>query len=416
MTVHELLAELHRLDIRVLVEGNRLRLNAPKGALTDVLRDAVRVHRDDLLSLMSQTASSNGGDAPLPPITPRPSSAGPVPLSYAQRQLWMLERLQPGNTTYNVPLIFRLRDRVDPAGLEAALREVGRRHDILRTRIVEQGDEPVQIVGPVDPLTLTVTDLTALPPVEREIEAKRLIDEEAHRPFDLRAGPLLRARLLVLAPDENIIQITVHHIAADGWSLHLLVRELITLYRAVQAGRPSPFQELPIQYGDFAWWQREWLQGDRIQAHLDYWKRQLAGELPVLELPTDHPRPPIRTSRGGRQTLRLDAELHQAVVRFDREERVTPFMTLFAAFAELLHRYSGQEDLLIGAPFAGRSRTELEPLIGFFVNTVVLRADLSGRPDFRTLVRRVREMVLDAHTYQDVPSRSCSRSSGPKRT
>ena len=232
---------------------------------------------------------------------------------------------------------------------------------------------------------------------------QRLVVQEARRPFDLARGPLIRASVLQLADDEQVGLLTMHHIVSDGWSAGILIREMAALYQAYSSGRLSPLPELPIQYADFAYWQRGWLQGDVLQTQLDYWKQQLDGSPPLLELPADHPRPAVQTFRGGRQSLPLPKDLGIALSALSRDEAATLFMTLLAAFKVLLHCYTSRDDLVVGTPVANRNRLETEGLIGFFVNALVLRTDLSGNPTFREVVRRVREVCLGAYAHQDLP-------------
>ncbi|MGH2619360.1 MAG: condensation domain-containing protein, partial [Anaerolineales bacterium] len=253
-----------------------------------------------------------------------------------------------------------------------------------------------------EPLTLTVTDLSGLPEAGREAEVSARAAEEARQPFDLARGPLLRVRLLKLGDEEYIALMTMHHIISDGWSLGIFIRESAALYEAFASGRKSPLSELPIQYSDFACWQQELLRGEALQTQLAYWKRQLAG-LPVLELPTDRPRPPVQTFSGAWQSSLLSAELSKSLEALSRREGVTLFMTLLAGFQTLLHRYTNQDDIVVGADIANRNRRETEDLIGFFVNQLVLRTDLSANPTFRELLGRVREVTLWAFAHQDMP-------------
>ncbi|MBI3472584.1 MAG: amino acid adenylation domain-containing protein [Candidatus Solibacter usitatus] len=325
-----------------------------------------------------------------------------VPLSFAQQRLWFLDQLSPGNAFYNVDTALPLNMPVDAGTLEKSLNEIVRRHAGLRTTFRAENGQPVQIVAPRLDLTVPVVDLRALAEPERQAEAHRLANQEAQRPFDLSAGPLIRATLLKLADAAHILLLTLHHIAADGWSMNVFFRELSTIYDAFTDGKPSPLPELPIQYSDFAVWQRGWLQADVLQYQLDYWKRQLA-DLPALQLPCDHPRPPIQTYGGAFQLIKLPAGLSADLKSLSQAEGVTLFMTLLAAFQILLSRYTGQEDVAVGTPIAGRNRVEVEALIGFFVNTLVLRTDLSADLSFRKLLGQVREVCLGAYAHQDLP-------------
>lgn len=324
------------------------------------------------------------------------------PLSFAQQRLWFLDQLSPGNSFYNLPLILHLKAPIDTGALERSLNEITRRHEVLRTTFAVADGQPVQIISPALTLSLPVIDLRHLPEGERGAVAQRLADEGAWQPFDLSRGPLLRASLLRLGPFAYVLLLTLHHIVADDWSMRILHEELTTLYNAFAAGLPSPLPELPIQYADYAVWQRDWLQGEALESQLAYWRRQLAGLTP-LELPTDNPRPAVQSFRGASHLLKVLPPLAAALQALSQRRGVTLFMTLLAAFLTLLHRYTGQDDLVLGLPVAGRNIPEVERIIGFFVNTLVLRADLSGDPTFLELLGRVREVALNAYANQDLP-------------
>jgi NRPS condensation-like uncharacterized protein len=265
------------------------------------------------------------------------------------------------------------------------------------------GGEPVQIIHAAEAVKLPITDLSDLREDEQEAEVQRLRSEEAQRPFDLAAGPLLRLRLLRLAAEQHVLLFTMHHIISDGWSMNVLIGEVSRLYNSFLRGEPSPLRELPIQYVDYAVWQRQWLRGEVLEAQMTYWREQLAGASPMLELPTDHARPAVQTHRGGAESFRLSAELSERLKRLSQEEGVTLFMLLLAAFQVLLYRYSGQADISVGTPIAGRTRREVEELIGFFVNTLVLRTEVKGEESFLQLVGRVKEVCLGAYGHQEVP-------------
>ncbi|MEA2693259.1 MAG: hypothetical protein QOJ16_2646, partial [Acidobacteriota bacterium] len=345
------------------------------------------------------------------PIPTRPWQPGDsAPLSYAQERLWFLDQLDPGSAAYNIPLALRLTGHLDVPALAASLTEIARRHATLRTRFAllagASEERPIQVIGPPAGLALPLADLAGLPEAAREAEAHRLAREEARRPFDLGKGPVLRAALLRLrrvpGEEEHAALLDVHHIASDGWSTGVLVREIAALYTAFAAGRPSPLPELPIQYADFAAWQREWLTGEVLAAQIDYWRRTLTG-VPALQLPTDRPRPAVASFRGASVPLDLPPSLGRDLEELGRTRGASLFMTLLAAFSALLARWSGQEDVTVGSPIANRTRAEVEGLIGFFVNTLVLRSDLSGTPSFGALLDRVREAALGAYAHQDLP-------------
>jgi amino acid adenylation domain-containing protein len=343
------------------------------------------------------------GGAVVPRVERAEREGDEMPLSFAQQRLWFIDQLEPGNPVYNTPRGVRLRGTLDIAALERALTELVRRHEVLRTTFRDLHGEPVQVIGKAEPFTVTVEDLSGLPEATREEEARRLTLEEAQSPFDLSAGPLIRARLLRLSTAEHVLLLSMHHIVSDGWSMGVLIREVAALYAALTKGEPSPLEELSLQYGDYAVWQRKWLHGEVLEAQLAYWRKQLAGAPPVLELPTDRPRPHVQTFRGAALPFKLSKELAEELRALSRREGVTLYMTLLAGLQTLLARYTGQEDISTGTPIANRRRGEIESLIGFFVNTLVLRTDVSGNPTFRELVGRVRETALGAYAHQDVP-------------
>ena len=394
-----------------------------------------------------------------PPITPVPRGGG-LPLSFAQQRLWFLDQMEPGNPFYNVPAAVSLTGPLDVAALQRSLGMTVRRHEALRTSFAAQGGQPVQIIAPALAPRLTLVDLRRVPETRRAAEAQRLSAEAARLPFDLARGPLLRATLLRLDDAEHMLLLTLHHIVSDGWSTRVFVREIVALYDAFSTRRPAALPDLPVQYADYAVWQRQWFEGSGargqgsgarsqesgvrsqesdigvsqiqnsklniqnfspdspspiparplryacppspLQAQLAYWKQQLA-DAPTLDFPTDRPRPAVQSFQGARQVLMLLAAPTEALRAFSQREGVTLFMTLLAAWQTLLARHSDQDVVVVGAPIAGRTRPETEGLIGFFVNTLVLRTDLSGDPTFRELLRRVREVCLGAYAHQDLP-------------
>ncbi|WP_420127106.1 amino acid adenylation domain-containing protein [Longimicrobium sp.] len=335
-------------------------------------------------------------------IVPRAHRDG-APLSFAQERLWFMDQLEPGSATYNISVARRLEGALDPAVLERALGEIVRRHEALRTVFREVDGSPVQVIAPFGGFTLPLHDLSALPDAEREVEVARRATDEARLPFDLTTGPLFRAALLRLGGEEHVLLLSMHHIVSDGWSMGVLAREMWTLYEAYQAGGESPLPELPVQYADYAVWQREQLQGDNLERQLSYWRGQLAGAPELLELPTDRPRPPVQTFRGANERIELSAELLERLQALARSEGATLYMVALAAFQVLLSRYSGSDDVVVGSPMAGRTRKEVAGLIGFFVNTLVLRTDLGGDPSFREALGRVREATLGAFEHQELP-------------
>ncbi|ELX13938.1 amino acid adenylation domain containing protein [Janthinobacterium sp. HH01] len=326
-----------------------------------------------------------------------------MPLSFAQQRLWFLDQFEPGSAFYNIPAAVRLSGQLDVAALQGALNEIVRRHEALRTRFASVDGTPVQVIAPESQLALEATDLSDLPHAERDAKAQWLVQDEAQTPFDLATGPLIRARLLRLSESEHIVLLTMHHIVSDGWSIGVLVQEVAALYGAYVQQQPSPLPELPIQYADFAHWQRQWLSGDVLQRQLDYWQGHLTGAPALLTLPTDHPRPVHQTHRGATQPPALSATTTAALNALSRQKQSTLFMTLTAAFNVLLSRYAGQDDISIGTPIANRNRAETEGLIGFFVNTLVLRTQVDHSASFLQLLDQVRGNTLDAYAHQDVP-------------
>jgi len=324
----------------------------------------------------------------------------------------VVAQLDPASTVYHVPVALRLTGELDVGALRGALSEVVARHEVLRTTFRLEEGGPVQVIGRAEPVGLEVEEVRG----GDEAAVQAWVQAEVARPFVLETGPLFRARLLRVSAAEHVLVLTMHHIVSDGWSLGVLFREVGALYDAFHRGGPSPLAPLPVQYADFAVWQRTWLQGAELERQLRYWREQLAGAPPLLELPTDFPRPAVRSNRGQTYRFTLDAALRGKLEELSRQEGVTLYMTLLAAFQVLLGRYSGQTDVVVGSPIAGRTRVELEGLIGFFVNTLALRTDLSGDPSFRTLLQRVRETTLSAYAHQDLPFERLVESLAPERS
>jgi acyl carrier protein len=337
-----------------------------------------------------------------PPLE-RVSRDEPLPLSFAQQRLWFLEQLEPGNPAYNIAVAVRLSGELDVTALERSFSEMVRRHEVLRTRFVVVEGEPQQVIDAAGPVVLEMEDLMGLSWEHQEAAVRRVARQQAEQRFDLTGGPLLRAGLVRLAEREHVLVLTMHHIISDGWSQGVLIRELVQLYEALSRGQESPLPGLAIQYADYAHWQRRWLQGEELEKQLGYWKGRLEAAPGVLELPTDHRRPAVQSFRGASQRVELEAGLSEALKELSRQEGVTLFMTLLAAFQSLLHHYTGRDDILVGSDIANRSRVEIEGLIGFFSNMLVLRTDLSGDPSFRELLGRVREVTLGAYAHQDLP-------------
>jgi amino acid adenylation domain-containing protein len=347
---------------------------------------------------------------------PRRRESGPAPLSFAQQRIWFLDQLEPESPLYNIHAGVELSGPLNVPVLQRSIAEILRRHESLRTTFVVIDDRPVQVINETAIFKLSVNNLQELDESQHQLTVNALAEEDARRRFDLTKGPLLRANLLRFGETEHVLLLTIHHIISDGWSVGVFVRELAALYKAYTAGRPSPLQGLSIQYADFAAWQREWLQGERLEEQLSYWRAQLSDAPPLLELPTDRPRPPVQSYKGAHETLLLSESLSRSLKELSRREGATLFMTLLAAFSTLLYRYSGQCDIIIGTPIANRNRAETESLIGFFVNTLIFRTRLSEQMTFRELLVQVREMALEVYAHQDLPFEKLVEELQPERS
>ena len=368
------------------------------------------------LALLSKRLKERGGQTPEKQVITRRAGSGTYPLSLAQQRLRFLHQLQPDSYYYNTAGAMRLKGHLDLTALRRTLSEIVRRHDVLRATFPILDGVPVQIIGRVEPQALPLTDLSDMPAGEREGVATRLINEESQWPFDLASGPLLRTTLVRLGEDEHVLLVVMHHIVSDGWSVGIFLRELTTLYNAFSQNLPSPLPELSIQYGDYAAWQEQWLNEEVLNEQLAFWKRQLKESNATLNLPFDRLRASAPTGQAGAESCELAPDVVRALEALSRQEDVTLFTTLLAAFYVLLHRYTGQEDINVGSPLAGRGRVETEELIGFFINSLVFRGDLSGNPSFRALLRRVRETVLDAQGNQDIPFEKIVEALQPERS
>jgi FkbM family methyltransferase len=336
-------------------------------------------------------------------------------LSMAQQRLWFSNQLEPDSPIYNLPTAVRLEGKLNVAAFRQSLNEVIRRHEALRTKFAEVDDQPVQVIAPALTLSLPVVDLRSLPRAKRETEVSRLVGEEAQQPFDLTRGPLLRASLLQLDAEDHVVLFTAHHAVSDGWSTGILTREVSILYESFCDREPSPLPELALQYADFAVWQRDWLQGQALDSLRDYWLHQLAGASAVISLPTDRPRPDAQSYRGALYGFMLTIDLLTKLRSISRLEGVTLFMTMVAGLQAVLHYLTRQDDVVVGTDVAGRNCAEIEPLIGFFINQLVLRTDFSGNPSLRQLLGRVREVALGAYAHQDLPFDKLVEALNPER-
>jgi acyl carrier protein len=338
----------------------------------------------------------------IPPIT-RGLRNDDLPLSFAQQRLWFVDQLESGSAFYNIPAAVRLDGPLNTEALEQSLNEIVRRHESLRTTFSDSGGPPVQIIAPSLNLALPVFDLRDLSEDERASKTRELITEEFWRPFDLTRGPLMRASLLRVNEQEHILAVCMHHIVSDGWSIGVFIDEMARLYGAYSEGKASPLPELTIQYGDYALWQRQWLKGEVLETEIGYWKKQLEGAPAAIDLKTDRVRPEVQTYEGRSESIEIGEEAVSRLKEVGGQQSATMYMVMAAAMEALMYRYSGQEDIVIGTPVANRVRQETEPLIGCFINVLVLRARLSNNPTYSEVLRQAREVTLDALTHQDLP-------------
>ena len=355
--------------------------------------------RELLLQRLNQKKES----VSLEKILPQSRESNTFPLSFAQQRLWFFEQLTPGNFTYHIVAGVRLTGTLEARSLDRSLNELVKRHEVLRTAFKTINGQPVQAIASNLEFKILEIDLRSLPETERDREVERLIAAEAQQAFDLSQAPLLRAKLLHLSDSNWVLLLSTHHIIFDAWSMGIFIQELATFYQAFCTGKPSPLPELSVQYADFASWQRQWLQGEVLETQLAYWKKQLGGNLPVLNLPTDRPRPAVQTFRGAVHGFTIPKAIAEEMTQLSQREKATLFMVLLAAFKTLLYRYTGQEDILVASPIANRNRREIEELIGFFTNTLVFRTNLSRNPTFKELLGSVREVALGAYNHQDLP-------------
>jgi amino acid adenylation domain-containing protein len=413
LTIEEFLTDLRDRDVKLWLEHNnsegdvRLRCNAPKGILTPEIRSQLADRKTEIINFLQSTTTTSDTIQPV-------DRTLDLPLSFAQTRLWFLDRLDRSSATYNIPVALELNGELNIVALERSILEIVRRHEILRTSFQLVGDTPVQIIVEPPESIVSIVDFRSIPVAEQASKVQQLAETEAQQPFDL-ARSLLRVTLLQLSDRSYVLLVTMHHTISDGWSMGVFIQELTALYAAYCAQQPSPLPELAIQYADFAHWQRQWLTGDVLQTQLNYWRQLLTGAPPLLELPT-RPRPSIQTFRGKTQEFQIDRDLTDKIKALSQQSGSTLFMTLMAAFATLLYRYSGQSDIVIGSPIANRNREELEPLIGFFVNTLVLRTQLQGNPSFLELQARIKDMTLDAQDHQDLPFEKLVEELQPKRS
>ncbi|HET9899068.1 MAG TPA: MupA/Atu3671 family FMN-dependent luciferase-like monooxygenase [Streptosporangiaceae bacterium] len=397
MKVADLMTQLRKANVDLWVDGDRLRYSAPAGALASELRAALAAHKAEVIEFLDRGRGTRAATA-----IAAVSHDQPLPLSFPQRRIWFFEQVYPGTSTYHMAASWRITGPLDVAALRRCFQAISDRHAVLRTKFVLDGDEPAAVIIGAVPIALPVIDLAG----GAETEAERLIRDELGRPFDLTRAPAMRATLLRTSADEHILMLTIHHIIADMWSVEVMLAELVALYRS------EPLAPLPIQYADYAAWQRSWLAG---QSQLDYWTSRLAGAPAFIDLPADRPRPQVRTYAGARQTISLPPGLLAGIDALCRRSGATRFMVMLAACAILLSRYSGETDVLIGSPVANRRRSELEHLIGFFINILVLRIELGNDPTVAELISRVRDVALGAFEHSEVPVEQLVEALHPRR-
>ena len=400
MKVVEFLSYLNSLDIKIWLEEEKLRYHAPKGAMTTEIKQEIGTKKPEILAFLKEAKTPfSSVESAIIPV----SRDKDLPLSFAQQRLWFLHQLSPESHSYNMLEALRLDGSPNIAALSQSLNELVRRHEILRTSFPTVDGKPIQLIAPPTALNLPIHDLQGLSADEQTDRIREMAKSIASQPFDLAVGPLIEFTLLQLSEQEYVLLLKMHHIIYDGWSLSIFFGELSQLYAAFSQGLPSPLPELPIQYADFAFWQRQWLTGEVLDRQLNYWQKQLAGVPPVLELPSDRPRPPLQSFQGAVESFLLDSDLTQRLKQLSQESETTLFMTLLAAFLVLLSRYSGQLDIVVGSPIANRNSKSVEQLMGFFANTLALRGDLSGNPSFADFLAQVRQTTLSAYSHQDLP-------------
>jgi amino acid adenylation domain-containing protein len=396
MTTVKFLASLNNLGIKIWIEDNQLRYRAPKGVMTSALKQELVERKAEIIAFVKEAKTPQQFTSE--PILPVKRDSD-LPLSFPQQRMWFLYQLDSQTPFYNENLQLRIIGALNVSALEQSLNEIIRRHEALRTIFPTVDGFAVQRIIPTLTLNIPVVDLQGL----KEAEVQQIITKEVRQPFDLSKPPLLRVTLLGLEPEFHLLILTIHHIIMDGWSIGIFIKELSALYQAFSTNSPTPLSELTIQYGDFTIWQRQWLTEELQKRQLNYWKQQLADAPLLLDLPTDYPRPSVQTFSGALKEFKLNSNLTAQLKSLSQKLGTTLFVTLLAAFASLLHRYSGQDDICIGSPFANRNRTEIEPLIGFFVNTLVLRTQIKENPSFSDFITQVQQVVLDAYAHQDVP-------------
>ena len=412
-SVHEIMSKLRGLRVKIHADGGRLRLDAPKGAVTPELRDAIVERKGELLRFLqdAERMVESGGDLAIRPL-PRDQE---LPLSFAQQRLWFLEQMEGLGSVYHIPIALRLSGSLDRSALTRALTAILERHEAVRCGFPSVRGRARLVIAPPQPFQLPIESLAGRSPAALETALIECARREAEQPFDLAQPPLVRARLLVAAPDDHVLLLTMHHIISDGWSVGVMIRELSLLYAGFMTGVEPALPALPVQYVDYAAWQRGWLSGKVLEVQRRFWTRKLAGAPELLTLPTDHVRPAVQSYEGRTLERRYSRATRDRVQELARRAKATPFMLVQAAFALLLSKYAGQKEVVLGTTISGRNRTETEHLIGFFVNTLALRLDLSGNPSFMALLERTRTAALDAEAHQELPFEQIVEAVSPRR-
>ncbi|EDX71145.1 amino acid adenylation domain protein [Coleofasciculus chthonoplastes PCC 7420] len=408
--IKDFVSELRHRQIKLWLDGDRLRYSAPQGTITPDILAQMRSRKPELLTFLEQVHPSI--PTPIQPVTRDKE----IPLSFAQQRLWFIDQFEKESAVYNIPYALHLTGQLNRNALEQSVQQIIQRHETLRTRFQLVNEAPMQIIEPHIHFSLSIIDVEDQQINPESTQVQQLIQQEAQTPFDLIKAPLFRVKLLCLNPQSHILILTLHHIISDGWSMGILIRELSSLYQAFCTGKSNPLTPLPIQYADFAIWQRQWLSGEVLDNQLSYWQKQLQGSPALLELPTNYPRPSQQTFRGHRQRFQLNPELTQQLKSLSQKTEATLFMTLLAAFATLLYRYSSQSDIVIGSPIANRNRKEIESLIGFFVNTLALRINLDENPSFNELLAQVKRVALEGYAHQDLPFEKLVEAIQPERS
>lgn len=397
MKVIDFLSYIRGLDVNIWVDGKKLSYSAPEGVMTSTLKAKLAEYKPEIVAFLRQNHLNQDS---VSESIPSVSRKNVIPQSFAQQRLWFLAQLFPNNPFYNIPMVISIKGLLNPLILEKSLNEIIDRHEVFRTNFDTLDGQPIQNITATSTLSLKLQNLSSN---QQEVEIQKLAFEESQKPFDLKQDLLIRAKLLQLKDFDHVLLLTMHHIISDGWSLGILIQELSEIYQAFSTASSPLLPKLNIQYADFAVWQRQKLQGEFLETQLTYWKRQLAAAPSILNLPTDRPRPTVPTFQGETFSFVVSPQLTTKLKALSNRSGTTLFMTLLTAFKVLLHRYTGETNIVVGSPVAGRNRADIEGLIGFFVNTLILHTDVSGNPTFRTLLNQVREVALGAYAHQDVP-------------